>query len=75
MSRPPSNEGLRSEPLRAALTAALAGKPAALEDLLRRRLEKTGYFAAHFRENAARALLLPRSTVRSRICPSASSRS
>src|SRR4051812_30975741 len=36
MSRAPSNEGLRSEPLRAALTAALAGKPAALEDLLRR---------------------------------------
>jgi len=36
MSRAPSHEGLRSEPLRAALTAALAGKPAALEDLLRR---------------------------------------
>jgi hypothetical protein len=32
----PSHEGLRSEPLRAALAAALAGKPAALEDLLRR---------------------------------------
>jgi hypothetical protein len=36
VSRPPSNEGLRSEPLRAALAAALAGAPAALEDLLRR---------------------------------------
>jgi hypothetical protein len=32
----PSHEGLRSEPLRAALVAALAGKPAALETLLRR---------------------------------------
>ncbi|HEY7374607.1 MAG TPA: hypothetical protein VIF57_20760, partial [Polyangia bacterium] len=32
----PSHEGLRSEPLRAALAAAVAGKPAALEDLLRR---------------------------------------
>ena len=31
-----SSEGLRSEPLRAALAAALAGKPAALEDLLSR---------------------------------------
>jgi hypothetical protein len=30
----PSNEGLRSEALRAALAAALAGKPAPLEDLL-----------------------------------------
>ncbi|MGA1839352.1 MAG: DEAD/DEAH box helicase [bacterium] len=28
--------------------------------LLRRRLEKTGFFGARFRENAARALLLPR---------------
>ena len=36
MSRAPSSEGLRSEPLRAALAAALAGKPEALEDLLRR---------------------------------------
>jgi hypothetical protein len=34
MSRAPSNEGLRNEALRAALTAALAGKSAALEDLL-----------------------------------------
>ena len=31
--RPTPNDGLRSEPLRAALTAALAGKPAQLEDL------------------------------------------
>jgi hypothetical protein len=36
MSRAPSNEGLRSEALRAALASALAGRPAQLEDLLRR---------------------------------------
>ena len=36
MSRAPSSEGLRSEALRAALVSALAGKPEALEDLLRR---------------------------------------
>jgi hypothetical protein len=36
MSRASSHEGLRSEPLRAALASALAGKPEALEDLLRR---------------------------------------
>jgi ATP-dependent Lhr-like helicase len=41
--------------------------PDNLEDLLRKRLEKTGFFAAHFRENAARALLLPRSTPRARV--------
>jgi hypothetical protein len=34
MSRAPSSEGLRNEALRAALTAALAGKSAPLEDLL-----------------------------------------
>ena len=38
-----------------------------LESLLRKSLENTGWFAAHFRENAARALLLPRSTARSRV--------
>ncbi|MDB5103238.1 MAG: ATP-dependent helicase Lhr [Fibrobacteres bacterium] len=38
-----------------------------LEALLRKSLERTGWFAAHFRENAARALLLPRSTTRARI--------
>jgi hypothetical protein len=37
MSRAPSQEGFRDEALRAALATALAGKPAALEDLLRRR--------------------------------------
>jgi ATP-dependent Lhr-like helicase len=42
-------------------------RPDNLEALLQRRLEGTGYFAAHFRENAARALLLPRSTPRSRV--------
>jgi hypothetical protein len=36
MSPAPSSEGLRSEALRAALAAALSGKPAALEDLLGR---------------------------------------
>jgi hypothetical protein len=36
MPRPPSSEGIRSEALRAALAAALAGKPDALEDQLRR---------------------------------------
>ncbi len=41
--------------------------PDNLEGLLRKRLEHTGYFAAHFRENAARALLLPRSTPRARV--------
>lgn len=34
--------------------------PANLEDLLRRRLEATGYFGARFREGAGRALLLPK---------------
>jgi ATP-dependent Lhr-like helicase len=34
--------------------------PADLDRLLRRKLETTGYFGARFRENAARALLLPR---------------
>ncbi len=37
MSRASTQEGFRDEALRAALAAALAGKPAALEDLLRRR--------------------------------------
>jgi len=36
MSRASSNEGLRSEALRAALASALAGKPGPLEDLFRR---------------------------------------
>ena len=34
--------------------------PDNLEGLLRRRLERTGMFGARFRENAARALLLPK---------------
>lgn len=37
-----------------------------LEGLLRRKLERTGLFGAHFRENAARALLLPKGDVRRR---------
>ncbi len=32
-----------------------------IEELLRKRLESTGFFGARFRENAGRALLLPRS--------------
>ncbi len=35
--------------------------PEKLESLLRRKLEKTGFFGARFRENAGRSLLLPRS--------------
>ena len=42
----------------AALLAAL--EPARIEELLRRRLESSGFFGAHFRQNAQRALLLPR---------------
>lgn len=42
-------------------------RPDRIEDLLRRRLETTGYFGARFRENAGRALLLPRSDFRRRV--------
>jgi ATP-dependent Lhr-like helicase len=38
-----------------------------VEELLRRRLETTGFFGARFRENAGRALLLPRSGIKRRI--------
>lgn len=41
-----------------ALLAAVA--PESCERLLRRRLEGSGFFGAHFRQNAQRALLLPR---------------
>ncbi len=40
--------------------------PARLEELLRRRLEKTGFFGAHFRMAAGCALLLPRASFRRR---------
>ncbi|HEX4952704.1 MAG TPA: DEAD/DEAH box helicase [Thermoanaerobaculia bacterium] len=40
--------------------------PEDLERLLRKKLEGTGYFGARFRENAGRALLLPRSGLRQR---------
>jgi len=40
--------------------------PDHLEDLLRRRLERTGYFGARFRLAASTALLLPRSGFRNR---------
>ena len=38
-----------------------------VEDLLRARLETTGFFGARFRENAGRALLLPRVNFRKRM--------
>ncbi|MBX7259241.1 MAG: DEAD/DEAH box helicase, partial [Candidatus Hydrogenedentes bacterium] len=38
-----------------------------VEKLLRARLEHTGYFGARFRENAARALLLPRQSFKRRM--------
>ncbi|RJQ49820.1 MAG: DEAD/DEAH box helicase [Desulfobacteraceae bacterium] len=37
-----------------------------IEVLLRKKLEKTGFFGARFRENAARALLLPRADFKKR---------
>ncbi|MEE8367504.1 MAG: DEAD/DEAH box helicase, partial [Thermoanaerobaculia bacterium] len=42
-------------------------QPENLERLLRCRLEQSGFFGARFRENAGRALLLPRSDPRRRI--------
>lgn len=42
-------------------------RPDNVERLLRGRLERTGFFGARFRENAGRALLLPRSDLRRRI--------
>ncbi|MDY7095124.1 MAG: DEAD/DEAH box helicase [Acidobacteriota bacterium] len=44
-----------------------AGLRRRLEELLRRRLETTGFFGARFRENAARALLLPRGSFKKRM--------
>ena len=38
-----------------------------VEKLLRQRLEESGYFGAHFRENAGRALLLPKRSIKKRI--------
>lgn len=38
-----------------------------LEGLLKESLENTGYFGAHFRENAGRALLLPKRGFKSRV--------
>jgi ATP-dependent Lhr-like helicase len=49
----------------AALLSSLT--PSSLERLLRRRLEASGFFGARFRENAGRALLLPRAGFRRRI--------
>jgi ATP-dependent Lhr-like helicase len=42
-------------------------RPDNLETLLRGRLQETGLFGGHFRENAGRALLLPRSDAKRRI--------
>ncbi|MDH3746235.1 MAG: ATP-dependent helicase, partial [Acidobacteriota bacterium] len=42
-------------------------RPDNLEELLRGRLESTGFFGAGFRENAGRALLLPRSDLKRRV--------
>ena len=42
-------------------------RPERLHELLRARLESTGFFGAHFRENAQRALLLPRRGFRERM--------
>lgn len=41
--------------------------PSRLEELLRQKIEKTGFFGARFRENAGRALLLPRSGFKQRV--------
>lgn len=41
--------------------------PENVESHLRKRLEKTGFFGARFRENAERALLLPKSSFRRRM--------
>jgi ATP-dependent Lhr-like helicase len=42
-------------------------KPDNLERLLRKKLESSGFFGARFRQNAGRALLLPRSGFRKRM--------
>jgi ATP-dependent helicase Lhr and Lhr-like helicase len=41
--------------------------PDAVESFLRKRLEQTGFFGARFRENAERALLLPKSSFKRRM--------
>ncbi|MCP4135190.1 MAG: ATP-dependent helicase, partial [bacterium] len=41
--------------------------PGNLETLLRQRLEQSGFFGARFRENAGRALLLPRASFNKRL--------
>jgi ATP-dependent Lhr-like helicase len=42
-------------------------RPDNVEELLRHSLEKSGFFGARFRENAGRALLLPRASFRHRV--------
>jgi ATP-dependent Lhr-like helicase len=49
-----------------AIDAVRMVTPENLEELLRKRLESSGFFGARFRENAARALLLPRAGLRKR---------
>ena len=46
---------------------SLAADFSRVEELLRKKLETTGYFGARFRENAGRALLLPRSSLNRRM--------
>ncbi len=41
--------------------------PDRIETLLRRKLEQTGFFGAHFRENAGRSLLLPKGGFKKRM--------
>jgi len=54
-----------TDPVRAEELFSLVS-PETVEDLLRSRLERTGYFGARFREAAGRALLLPRAGFRHR---------
>ena len=42
-------------------------RPDNIEELLRHSLERSGFFGARFRENAGRALLLPRASFRRRV--------
>ena len=64
----PSNDGIALvAPHEASLIDLLLAIPESeIELLLRRKLEHSGLFAARFRENAARALLLPRESFQRR---------
>ena len=56
----PEESGDEGAALRIAALSRSLGDPRRVEALLRSRLEGSGIFAAQFRENAGRALLLPR---------------